>query len=200
MPLYQVRSGSSSTNTGTGGTLKDIPQTVDGFADTSIQDPLCSGTVCTVATIYDQSGNGNNLIRGSAGSTNGGAYAGMTDFESSATKGSLMVNGHKVYALYMNQYEGYRTPLNVKAKGVPLGNTAQGIYELADGTHAGTACCWDFGSVSPDPNDLRHHEHLVLRNRPIGATAPATVPGSWATSREASGRAARRLAIQVGAG
>ena len=34
---------------------------------------------------------------------------------------------------------------------MPMGNTAQGIYELADGTHAGTACCWDFGNVSPDP-------------------------------------------------
>jgi non-reducing end alpha-L-arabinofuranosidase len=150
-PLYQIRTGSSSMNTGTGGTLKDIPQTADGFADTSVQDPLCSGTTCTVATLYDQSGNGNNLIRGSAGLTNGGAHAGMTDYESSATKGVLMVGGHKVYALYMNQYEGYRTKLNVKATGVSLDNSAQGIYELADGTHSGTACCWDFGSVSPDP-------------------------------------------------
>jgi non-reducing end alpha-L-arabinofuranosidase len=150
-PLYQVRSGSSSMNTGTGGTLKDITQTADGFADTSIQDPFCSGTTCTVATIYDQSGNGNNLVRGSAGLTNGGAHAGMTDYESSATKGSLMVSGHKVYPLYMNQYEGYRTPLKVTARGIPIGNKDQGIYELADGTHTGTQCCWDFGSVSPDP-------------------------------------------------
>jgi hypothetical protein len=151
-PLYQIRVGSSSMNTGTGGTLKDITQTADGFADTSIQDPLCpSGTICTVATLYDQSGNKNNLIRGSGGLTNGGAHAGNDDYESSATKGGLMVNGHKVYALYMNQYEGYRTPLNVKATGISMNNTAQGIYELADGTHSGTQCCWDFGSVSPDP-------------------------------------------------
>ena len=152
-PLYQIRTGSSSMNTGTGGTLKDIPQTADGFADTSVQDPLCpTGTTCTIATLYDQSGNKNDLIRGSAGSTNGGAHGGMTDYESNAAKGGLTVNGHHVYPLYMNQYEGYRTPLNVKAKGVSLGNMAQGIYELADGTHSGTQCCWDFGSVSPDPN------------------------------------------------
>ena len=37
------------------------------------------------------------------------------------------------------------------AKGVPMGNKDQGIYELADGTHFGSQCCWDFGSVSPDP-------------------------------------------------
>jgi len=150
-PLYQVRSGSSNMNTGSGGTLKDIPQTADGFADTSVQDPFCSGTTCTIATLYDQSGNGNNLKAAPAGLTNGGTYAGMPDFESSATRTSLMVGGHKVYAIYMNAREGYRTPLNVKAKNVPMGNTAQGIYELADGTHTGTQCCWDFGSVSPDP-------------------------------------------------
>jgi hypothetical protein len=86
-----------------------------------------------------------------AGLSNGGSFAAMPDFESSATKGMLMVGGHKVYSLYMAIREGYRTPLNVKAKNVPMGNMPQGIYELADGTHPGTACCWDFGSVSPDP-------------------------------------------------
>jgi hypothetical protein len=36
---------------------------------------------------------------------------------------------------------------------VPAGGAAdQGIYMLADGTHYGTACCWDFGNATPDPN------------------------------------------------
>jgi len=150
-PLYQVRSGSSSMNTGTGGQTMDILQTADGFADSAAQDAFCTGTICTVSVLYDQSGNKNDLKRGSAGLSNGGTYADKDDFESTANKKSLTVGGHKVYALYNNTREGYRTPLNVKATGVPMGNTAQGIYELADGTHAGTACCWDFGSVSPDP-------------------------------------------------
>ncbi len=149
--LYQVRSGSSTMNTGSGGMTKDIGMTADGYADTATQDAFCSGTVCTFSILYDQSGNKNDLKSAPAGLTNGGSYAAMPDFESSATKGSLTVNGHKVYSLYMNTREGYRTPLNVKATGVALNNTAQGIYELADGTHAGSACCWDFGSVSPDP-------------------------------------------------
>jgi hypothetical protein len=42
--------------------------------------------------------------------------------------------------------------LNVTGKGIPTGNKDQGIYELVDGTHSGGACCWDFGSVSPDPS------------------------------------------------
>jgi hypothetical protein len=101
--------------------------------------------------LYDQSGNGNTLKTGSAGTTSGGTYSNTNDFESSATKGSVTAGGHKVYTLYMAAREGYRTALGVKGKNVPLGNTAEGIYELADGTHSGTACCWDFGNVSPDP-------------------------------------------------
>jgi hypothetical protein len=148
-PLYQVRSGSSSMNTGSGGTLKDIMTTSDGYADTATQDTFCSGTVCTVALLYDQSGNGNNLKAAPAGLTNGGSFAAMPDFESSATKGQITAGGHKVYSLYMNAREGYR--LTAKGKNMPLGINDQGIYELVDGTHSGTACCWDFGNVTTDP-------------------------------------------------
>ena len=34
---------------------------------------------------------------------------------------------------------------------MPTGSASQGIYELADGTHSGTACCWDFGNVTTNP-------------------------------------------------
>ncbi|HEY7376365.1 MAG TPA: arabinofuranosidase catalytic domain-containing protein, partial [Polyangia bacterium] len=175
-PLYQVRNGSSAMNTGSGGMLKDIPMTADGYADTSVQDPFCSGTTCTIAILYDQSGNGNNLKAAPAGLTNGGTYAGMPDFESSATKAMLTLNGHKVYGLYMNAREGYRTPLNVKATGVSLGNTAQAIYELADGTHSGTQCCWDFGSVSPDPTKYVVMNTLFFGTAFWGNGAPS---GPW---------------------
>jgi hypothetical protein len=58
-----------------------------------------------------------------------------------------MAGGHRVYALYTGTREGYR---NNSTSNVPMGNTPQGIYILADGTHAGTACCWDFGNVGKD--------------------------------------------------
>ena len=151
-PLYQVRNMSSATNSGTGGMTKDITMTPDGYADSAVQDTFCTGSTCTVSKLYDQSGNGNDLVRGSAGPAGNGTRSGNDDYESTATKLSVTAGGHKVYALYMAQYEGYRTPLNTTAKGVPVGNKDQGIYELADGTHFGTQCCWDFGSVSPDPN------------------------------------------------
>jgi len=147
--LYQVRNGSSSMNTGSGGQTKDIGITADGFADTATQDTFCSGSICTFSLLYDQSGNGNNLKVAPAGLSGGGTYAAMPDWESSATKDSLTLSGHKVYALYMNAREGYR--LTAVGKGMPTGAKAQGIYILADGTHSGTACCWDFGDVSTDP-------------------------------------------------
>ena len=148
-PLYQVRSGSSSMNTGSGGTTKDIPMLADGFADTAMQDTFCAGTTCTVSLLYDHSGNANNLGVAKKGLSAGGAYSASDDFESAANKGMMMIGSHKVYSLYMNAREGYRI-MRVGTK-MPVGSASQGIYELADGTHSGTACCWDFGNVTTNP-------------------------------------------------
>ena len=152
-PLYQIRVGSSATNTGTGGTLQDVNQTSDGYADVTTVDASCSATtICTVSKLYDQSGNGNDLIRATAGPAGNGSRTNYDDYEAVITKVSMTAGGHKVYPLYIQVYGGYRSALGVKQKNVPSGNTPQGMYELVDGTHYGKACCWDFGNVSPDPN------------------------------------------------
>lgn len=155
-PLYQVRKGGTSTTDGTGtnaktgiragGTTQDIAMTADGFGDAAAQDAFCGADTCTFSIIYDQSGRGNHLRVAPAGCYVDGS-ANLPDFESSAKQKSLMVAGHRVYALYTNTREGYR---NNATTGVQMGNTPQGIYMLADGTHAGTACCWDFGNVGKD--------------------------------------------------
>ncbi|MEO6599788.1 MAG: arabinofuranosidase catalytic domain-containing protein, partial [Polyangiaceae bacterium] len=153
--LYQVRSGSSTSNTGSGGMLKDIGTTADGYADTTVQDTFCAGTICTVSVLYDQSGNGNDLKVAKKGLSNGGANAAADDFESSATKESLMVGGHKVYSLFTQAREGYR--LQAVGKNMPKGSASQGIYMIANGLGSGvtanwgSACCFDFGNVSTDP-------------------------------------------------
>jgi hypothetical protein len=172
--LYQVRSGSSSMNTGSGGATKDIGITADGFADTATQDTFCSGSVCTFSLLYDQSGNGNNLKVAPAGTTSGGTYSNMPDWESSATKDPRMISGHKVYALYMNAREGYR--LTAVGKGMPTGAKAQGIYELADGTHSGTPCCWDFGDVSTDPTKYTTMNTIFFGTGFWGTGAGSTGP------------------------
>jgi hypothetical protein len=142
-PLYQVRKG--GTQTGTGGTTQDIGVVAGGIADGAAQDTFCGTATCTISVLYDQSGKGNDLVVAKKGCYTG--TASEDDFESTATRRSLMVNGHKVYALYMNAHEGYR---NNTGTGMPIGTAAQGVYEVADGKRIGTACCWDFGNASKD--------------------------------------------------
>lgn len=146
-PLYQVRSGSSNQNTGSGGETHDIGQTLDGFANAAAVDAACAGTICTVSLLYDQSGKGSDLSVAKAGPQFAGPNAPLDDFESSATKESLMVGGHRVYALYMEPRQGYRLPQ--VGDGIPRGTEPLGIYMLADGTRAGVGCCWVFGDSPP---------------------------------------------------
>ncbi len=155
-PLYQVRKGGTMTTDGTGanmktgvragGTTMDIGIVAGGFADSASQDAFCGTDTCTFSIIYDQSAKANHLRVAPAGCFVDGS-ANLPDYESSAKQKSLTVSGHKVYALFTNAREGYRDDVTT---GVPMGNMPQGIYELADGTHAGTACCWDFGNVGKD--------------------------------------------------
>jgi hypothetical protein len=123
--------------------------TADGFADAAAQDAVCGGTTCTISLMYDQSGMGNDLPVAKRGRSDGGEFADDDDFESIADRGALTVGGHNVYSLYMEARQGYRQ--TSPGNGMPLDQEPQGIYMLADGTHYGTACCWDFGNVTPDP-------------------------------------------------
>jgi len=143
-PLYQVRNGSSSMNTGSGGMTKDIGMTAAGFADTATQDTFCAGSTCTFSLLYDQSGNGNHLKVAPKGLSNGGDHADEDDFESSATKGMLMVGGHKVYSLYTKPSQAYWR--DGSATGMPLGASPQGIYIVTSGKHFNGGCCYDYGN------------------------------------------------------
>jgi hypothetical protein len=144
--LYQVRKGGSWNKSSgmSGGTFQDIGLK-EGYADSAAQDAFCSGGTCTVSKLYDQSGKKNDLTVAPAGCYEG--TASEPDSEGSATKKSFNISGHKVYALYMDTHNGYR---NNNCTGIPTKNTDQGVYVLADGTHAGAACCWDFGNMWPD--------------------------------------------------
>jgi hypothetical protein len=184
-PLYQVRSGSSEYNIGgnvvtnpgqaiapkngttipyttspQAGVLHDIPQTADGFADAAVQNAACAGTVCTIAKMYDQSGHGNDLTVAKGGRPDGGDWAAMDDFETIADAGPITVGGRNVYSLFMEARQGYRQ--TAAGDGMAVGDEAQGMYMLADGTRAGTTCCWDFGNVTPDPTAYAEMNTLLF--------------------------------------
>jgi hypothetical protein len=146
-PLYQVRKS--------GGGTKDIGQTADGFANSKDQEDFLGSNAGTISKLYDQSGKGNDLTAAKKGCYSG--TASEDDYESDAKGRSLMVNGHKVYALYMKAHDGYRSNQEgysgyparaTAATGMPTGNQAQGVYEVADGKRYGGACCWNFGNGS----------------------------------------------------
>lgn len=147
-PLYQIRSGSNSQNPGSGGQTHDVSMTDDGFVDASAVDAACDGTICTVSLIYDQSGRGNDLALADYDRS---SQIPQENFEALIDRDDgydqLTVAGHPVYSLYFEARRAYR--LGRVGDGVPIGNEAQGIYLLADGTHYGSACCWDFGNAPP---------------------------------------------------
>jgi len=159
-PLYQVRKGGTNNvfkgnqpigtvGGTTGGTTQDIGFTADGFADSAAQDAFCGSEMCSISKLYDQSGKGNDLTQAPAGQ-----YEPGPDYEVPATH-SLMVSGHKVYSAWFPNTPmlpsgsapsgyGYR---NNKTTGMPTKSDAQGIYMVADGTHSGNGCCFDFGNA-----------------------------------------------------
>jgi non-reducing end alpha-L-arabinofuranosidase len=144
-PLYQVRSGSSEQNTGSGGETHDVPQTKDGFASIEAVRAACGATYCTVSVIYDQSGNGNHLSVAKAGTISAGPYANTDDFEANAERGAVKVAGRDVRALYLEPRQGYRLP--ERGAGIPYREAAQGTYLLADGNREASGCCWEFGNA-----------------------------------------------------
>src|SRR5690606_14437778 len=96
------------------------------------------------------SGNGTDLPVAKGGLNNGGDWAALDNFETVMNgRGKMTVAGHDVYALYMEARQGYR--IEEVGAAMPVGQEAQGIYMLADGTHVGGACCWDFGNVTTNP-------------------------------------------------
>jgi non-reducing end alpha-L-arabinofuranosidase len=168
-PLYQIRSGSSDQNTGSGGVTHDIGLTADGFADAAAVDAACAGTICTVSLLYDQSGSGSDLPVAKAGTMYIGPTGALDDFEASATKEQLMVGGHKVYPLYMEPRQGYR--LGRQGDGLPRYMDPQGVYMLADGTRAATGCCWEFGNGPTDAKTFYSPSALLLGATYTGVAA-----------------------------
>ncbi len=156
-PLYQVRADSSAQNTGVGGTTHDVATTSEGFADVATHDTACAGTTCTISRVYDQSGNGNDLL---VAESNPVEFVEI--YETLASGGPLKVGGHDVYSLYTERFEGYRTASEEPGVGLPLDTEPQSIYVLVDGTHSGSACCWEFGQSGLLSTDYGHENSLVF--------------------------------------
>ena len=136
-PLYQVQRDSD------GATL-DIRATRDGYADAAAQDAFCAGTLCRITVIYDQSGMGNDLLPAPPGTFQGPDKGGFNN-PALADMAPVLIDGHKVYGVYIMPGMGYRCN---NARGLAIDDEPEGMYYVIDGTHYDSGCCFDYGNSS----------------------------------------------------
>ena len=136
-PLYQVQRDSD------GATL-DIRATRDGYADAAAQDAFLAGTIGRITVIYDQSGMGNDLLPAPPGTFQGPDKGGFNN-PALADMAPAMLDGHKVYGVYIMPGMGYRCN---NARGLAIDDEPEGMYYVIDGTHYDSGCCFDYGNSS----------------------------------------------------
>ena len=136
-PLYRVERASD-------GAELDIKATKDGYADAAAQDAFCAGTVCRITVIYDQSGMGNDLLPAPPGTFKGPDKGGFNN-PSIADMAPALLDGHKVYGVYVMPGMGYRCN---DARGLAIDDEPEGMYYVIDGTHYDSGCCFDYGNSS----------------------------------------------------
>jgi len=141
-----------------------------GYADASAQNAFCTGAVCVITKIYDQSPRHNDLTvagAGTAGAANVGALANTLH---------VTVNGHAVYGVYVMPGIGYRHAVGA---GVATNGQAEGMYMVTSGTHTIAKCCFDFGNVEAAENDTGAGHMDALNISSITACDPCHGSGPW---------------------
>ena len=146
--LYQVRRSSDNTT-------QDISVVSAGsYADGVAQETFCTGTLCVISIIYDQSPKGNHLTRAPKGGWLDKANGGT---EADATKAKITLNGHPVYGVYTTgSFDdlvggvGYR---NNETSGVAVADEPETIYMVASGKHFNQWCCFDYGNAETNNLD-----------------------------------------------
>ncbi|KAJ8122610.1 hypothetical protein ONZ43_g1239 [Nemania bipapillata] len=142
--LYQVLRGSDNA------TADIKPLSTGGVANAATQDNFCKGSTCLISIIYDQSGRGNHLTQAPPGGAASGPNSNGYDYLAGALGAPVMLNGQKVYGVFISPYTGYR---NDKPNGIATGDEPEGIYAVFDGTHYNTGCCFDYGNAETSATD-----------------------------------------------
>ena len=167
--LYQVIRGSDNT------TINISPLSAGGVANGPAQDTFCAGTTCLIKTIYDQSGNGNDLTDAPPGGAATGPNPGGFDYLAGAKGAPVTLNGNKAYGVFIPPKTGYRIDT---AKGTATGNSAEGLYGVFDGTHYNDACCFDYGNGETTNTDTGNGrmEALYFGTRSVKSTGAGSGP------------------------
>jgi len=130
--LFQVRRASD-------GKTQDIGVvSAGGYVDSHTLSTFCSSTTCSVALLYDQSGNANDLPQATA------ANQPLIQYwpTSASTQLPMAVTVNK-------QWLRNRT----KTHKIPVGAASQTEYWVVHGSHYNTGCCYDYGNMETTVRD-----------------------------------------------
>lgn len=166
--LYQVKRGSDNT------TLNIAPVSAGGVANAAAQDTFCASTTCLITVIYDQSGRSNHLTQAPPGGFKGPESNGYDNL-ASATGAPVTLNGQKAYGVFISPGTGYR---NNQVSGSAVGDAAEGMYAIFDGTHYNDGCCFDYGNAEVNSLDTGngHMEALYFGNNKIWGSGAGSGP------------------------
>lgn len=166
--LYQVTRDSDGT------TLDIAPVSAGGVANADAQDKFCAGTTCVISVIFDQSGHGNHLTRAPPGGFQGPAPGGYDNL-ADATAAPIMLGGTRAYGIFVAPGTGYR---NNAASNTAIGDAAQGIYAVLDGTHYNDGCCFDYGNAETSSTDTGngHMETIYFGTNKVWGTGAGDGP------------------------
>jgi hypothetical protein len=141
--LYQIQRQSDSK------TMDIKTLTRGGYANAAPQVSFCSGTMCTITKIYDQTANHNDLPISWGGFWKGPGPNG-SDKGADAMALPVTVAGHKVFGVKVTQGIGYRID---KTKGVAIGSHPEGTYMVTSSDLVNNQCCFDYGNGETSHKD-----------------------------------------------
>jgi non-reducing end alpha-L-arabinofuranosidase len=123
-----------------------------GLVDMTALNSFCSGTTCKVTTLYDQSGNGNDMWRGdvetNAPMDNGEAPK-LCDLMAieymSLSDGSKLPIAVETGAMWKSKAQCLRN--RDKTKNMPTGATPQTTYAIFHAKYLNNNCCFNYGNT-----------------------------------------------------
>ncbi|MEO6600444.1 MAG: arabinofuranosidase catalytic domain-containing protein [Polyangiaceae bacterium] len=160
--LYQVRRSDGQT--------AEI-RFVDGYADAEVQREFCAIGGCTISIIYDQSGQGNDLVPAPPG----GAKP-SPEQPANAALLPVTVHGHSVYGVLIKPGIGYR---KLVGNGTATGDAPQTIYMVTSQKDTVKGCCFNYGNAETSARDdgSGSVEALNFSNGVVWGTGSG--PGPW---------------------
>jgi hypothetical protein len=111
----------------------DIGALSTGFADIAAHENFCPAGDCVIASVFDQSPQGNHLVQ----RISGGVVHKMVN--ASAHKIAVR-GGATAFGMWFEPGFGYHRDFT---RGIAKGNQPESLYAVMSGTHYNDKCCMD---------------------------------------------------------